>query len=200
MKKILLKEKRIRVKEPEPFNKRRVDVTRFKPDIPPKAMLKFFTLPKDAALFPFFFFPIDTLSVTKTVGKGGTNLTFIEPTIVQADAATPYAGFDRNVSPSRNPIMQMHFEPGAYGITSVSSYVMAFAIETVGPCTFDLRGGPITPANAGTRTLNGKISVSLVFHNVPPSQQIYAYLEQTAGNQWNFYSVRARYPYLVIGA
>jgi len=37
----------------------------------------------------------ETLSATKTVGRGRTNLTIIVPTIVQIDAATPRATFDR---------------------------------------------------------------------------------------------------------
>jgi hypothetical protein len=190
--------KGVKIKEPEPFDKRKVDFTKFKPDLAPKKLEALFTLPGDAAHFPIFFFPIDTLSVTKTVGNGRTNLTFIMPTIVQADAATPYAGFDRRLSPSRNPIIQMHFHPGSYGITTVSSYVMAFAIESVGQSSFNLNGGPITPSNAGPKVVSGQTTVSLVFQNVPPAQEIYGYLEQTAGGQWNFYSVRARFPYPVV--
>ena len=144
-----------------------------------------------------FFVPIETLGPTKTVGKGRTNLTIIRPTILQADATTPYVGFDRRESPSRNPAMQMHFEPGAYGITSAATYVMVFAIECFGQSTFNLNGGPVAPSNAGTKVVNGKASVSLVFQNVQPSQPVFGYIEQTAGEAWNCYSVRARYPSLV---
>jgi hypothetical protein len=191
--------KKKKVKELEPFNKRKVDFTKFKPDPAPKKLEGLFTLPGDAALFPIFFLTIETLSVTKTVGSGRTNLTFIMPTIVQTDAVTPYAGFDRALTPSRNPGIQMHFQPSAYGITSVSSYVMNFVIESFGQTSFNLSGyaGPGTLSNAGPKVLSGKTTVSLGFLNVPPSQIIYGYLEQTSGAAWNFYSVRARFPYPV---
>jgi hypothetical protein len=187
------------VRELEPFRKTKVDFTKFKPDLSPRKLESLFTLPGNADLFPIFYFPVDTLSVTRTVGKGRTNLTFIRPTIVQADATTPYAGFDRRLSPSRKPSISMHFEPGAYGISTVSSYVMGFSIESVGPSTFNLDGSFGAIANAGSKVLNGQTTVSLVFQNVQPAQQIYGYLEQESGGEWNFYSVRVRFPSLVIG-
>jgi hypothetical protein len=47
------------------------------------------------------------------------------PTIVQIDAATPSATFNKQ-SRSRNPVIQMHFEPSAYGIMAVGTYIMEF--------------------------------------------------------------------------
>ena len=97
----------------------------------------------------------------------------------------------------------MHFEPKAYGITAVSTYVMVFSIEVFGQAsTFNLSGftGGGTVANSGSRTLSGQTTVSLVLRNVPPSAQVWGAITQTAGGQWNWYSVQARFPALVIKA
>src|SRR4029077_19918619 len=95
---------------------------------------------------------------TKTVERGRTNLTIIVPTIVQTDATTPNAGFDRGATPSRNPAIQMHFEPSAYGMTSVATYIMEFSIQVFGQSTFNLSGfaGSGTVLNGGTVVLTGR--------------------------------------------
>ena len=144
--------------------------------------------------------PIETLSCTKTKGLGRTNLTIIVPTIVQVDAVSPRAGFDRRSTPSRNPVIQMHFEPVAYGITANATYIMTFEIEAYGQSTFNLQGyaGSGTIANNGTKVLNGSNWVSLIMKNVPSSQQTYGYLEQTAGGAWDWLSVKVTLPPLVI--
>jgi hypothetical protein len=149
-------------------------------------------------IFPWT--PIETLSCTKTVGLGRTNLTIIVPTIVQVDAAVPRASFDRRATPSRNPIIQMHFEPSAYGITSVATYIMQFTIETFGQATFNLAGfaGSGTLANNGTKVLNGQVKVSLIMKDVPPAQQTFGFLEQTAGGAWNWFSTQVRFPPIVL--
>jgi hypothetical protein len=195
-------EKRQRVSELEPFSKRNLDLTKFKPDLTPKQLQTLFALPGAGAGFPIFFFPIETLSVSRTVGRGRTNLTFVRPTIVQADATAPFAGFDRTLSPTRNPAIQMHFEPSAYGITSVASYLMIFAVECFGQSTFQLEGfaGAGTLSNNGTKVLTGQKTVTLGFNNVPPSEQIFGFLEQTAGERWNWISVQARFPFPVIAS
>jgi hypothetical protein len=90
-----------KVTEPEPFDKRIVDFKKFKTDLTVKDYRKLFG-PKGGVIFPFF--SIETLSPTKTIGKGRTNLTIIRPTIVQTDATVPAATFDRRESPSRNPV------------------------------------------------------------------------------------------------
>jgi len=197
MKKAARGARRSKLSEFAPFNKKIVDVTRFKPDLSPKKLVALFGFPKGLGLS---FLTIDTLSVTRTVGQGRTNLTFVRPVIVQADAATPFANFDRQVSPSGNPAISMHFEPKAYGITAASNFLMVFAIQCFGPTTFNVGGfaGSGTLENAGTKTLNGTVTVSLGFNNVPPAQQTHGFLEQTAGAPWSFFSVRARYPFPVL--
>lgn len=181
--------------ELEAYDGRKVDVTKFKPDLSPQKLQALFGFPGKLS-----WLSIDVLGVTKTVGRGRTNLTFIRPTIVQADAATPFATFDQQVSGSRKPAISMHFEPGAYGITSNVSFLMTFAIECSNQSTFELQGfaGPGTLTNAGTKVLSGKTTVTLGFNNVPPSQQTFGFLEQESGGPWNFFSVEARFPFPVL--
>ncbi|MET4705360.1 hypothetical protein [Frigoribacterium sp. UYMn621] len=147
-----------------------------------------------------WFRTIDTLSPTKTIGLGRTNTTLIMPTIVQTDAATPYAGFDRTVTPSRNPVAQAHFEPGAYGNTSPATYVISFAVETFGPVTFTVQGLSFLPgvSGLGSRVVNGTASISVAYSSLPANQPVYAYIEQTAGARWNWYSTRISYPPIVL--
>lgn len=180
-----------------PFNKKIVDVARFKPDLSPRKLAALFGFPKELGLS---FLTIEALSVSRTVGQGRTNLTFVRPVIVQADAATPFASFDRQASPSGNPAISMHFEPKAYGVTAVSSFLMVFAIQCFGPTTFNVGGfaGSGTLENTGTKVFNGTVGVSIGFNNVPPAQQTHGFLEQTGGAPWNFLSVRTRWPFPVL--
>jgi hypothetical protein len=183
-----------KVREIEPFDKRKINLTKFKPDLSPRD-LKELLGPRGIVTFPFL--AIETLSATKTIGRGRTNLTIIVPTIVQIDAAVPSASFNKQ-SQSRNPVIQMHFEPSAYGITSVGTYIMEFAIQAFGQSTFNLSGGPVPVLNGGTKVLNGQTRVSLVFQNLAPAQQVFGFLEQTAGGAWNWFSAQVRFPDIVI--
>jgi hypothetical protein len=198
MKKASSKAARNKIRELESFDKRAIDLTKFKPDLTAKDFKELFAPIGDIVTFPFF--AIETLSCTKTIGRGRTNLTIIVPTIVQIDTATPRASFDRRATPSRNPIIQMHFEPSAYGITSVATYIMEFTIQAFGQSTFNLSGfaGSGTILNGGTKVLNGQVRVSLIMQNVPPSQQTFGFLEQTAGVAWNWFSTQVRFPPIVV--
>ena len=191
------------IPEPEPFSKRKLNPDRFPSDLLLKDLKNPFKPVIDLGNVELFVFPIETLSPAKTFGRGRTNLTLIRPTIVQLDAVTPYAGFDRRESPTRNPAVSMHFEPKAYGITAVSTSVMVFAIEVFGQAaTYNLSGfaGGGTVANSGSKTLSGQTKVSLVLRNVPPLAQVWGAITQTAGGLWNWYFVQARYPSLVVKA
>ena len=187
-----------KVSEAVPFDKKVINFTKFKPELTEKKLKDL--LGDLSGPIVHYFAPIETLSCTKTIGLGRTNLTIIVPTIVQTDAASPRASFDRRSTPSRNPIIQMHFEPIAYGITGNATYLMTFAIEVFGQSTFNLQGyaGSGTISNNGTKVLNGSNWVSLIMKNVPPAQQVYGYLEQTAGGAWDWISVKVAYPPLVI--
>jgi hypothetical protein len=186
-----------KVREIEPFDKRSVDLTKFKPDLSAMDIKKLLGPIGSTVIFPFG--PIETLSPTKTIGRGRTNLTIIAPTIVQIDTPTPFASFDRQAQ-SRKPAIQMHFQPSGYGITSVGTYIMEFTIEAFGQSTFNLDGGPITVniLNKGTKVLNGPTRVSLVFKDLPPSQETFGFLEQSAGGRWNWFSIQVRFPDLVL--
>ncbi len=185
-----------KVREIEPFDKRSIDLTKFKPDLTAKDIKKLLGPVGTISIFPFL--PIETLRPTKTIGRGRTNLTIIAPTIVQIDAAAPFASFDRRTQ-SRKPAIQMHFQPSGYGITSVATYIMEFTIQAFGQSTFTLDGsaGPGTVLNNGTKVLNGPTRVSLVLQNVPPSQETFGFLEQSSGGSWNWVSVQVRFPDLV---
>jgi hypothetical protein len=60
-------------------------------------------------------------------------------------------------------IIHLHFEPIAYGITSVATYIMKFTIQTFGQSTFTLSGGPVPVTNAGATVLNGPAKASWQF-------------------------------------
>lgn len=152
----------------------------------------------ELVLGPIFWAPIDFLSPVHTIGKGRTNLTLIRPTIMQTDAVTPYAGFDRRESPTRNPAVSIHFEPAAYGITGVGTYVCTFSVESGAPVTLNASGYAAsgTVVGAGPRSVNGKQTVSLTLKNLP-AYGGWAAIEQTAGASWAWYTTRISYPPLV---
>jgi hypothetical protein len=179
-----------KVTEIEPFDKRKVDLGKAKPELSAK---KLQDLVKPPITFPFFV--IERLTPTKTVGRGRTNLTLVAPTVFQTDATVPRASFDLRAQ-SRRPVAQMHFQPIGYGITAVGTYIMEFTIETFAQATFNLQGGPfnVSISNAGTKTLNGLTSVALVFNNLSPSAEVFGFLEQTSGAQWNWFSISVRFP------
>jgi hypothetical protein len=183
-----------KVAEIEPFDDRKIELTEAKPELSAKEIQ---ALIKPAGHFSFP--AIETLTPTKTVGRGRTNLTLIAPTVFQTDATVPHARFDLHAQ-SRKPAAQMHFQPSGYGLTSVATYFMDFTVETFGQSTFNLQGGPftVTILNAGTKTLNGLSGATLVFKDLPPSSEVYGFLEQTSGTVWNWFSISVRFPDLVI--
>jgi hypothetical protein len=148
----------------------------------------------------FWYRTFETLSPTKTVGLGRTNVTLIMPTILQTDATTPYAGFDPAQTPTRKPSAGIHFIPSAYGNTSAATYVVSFSIETFGPVTFTVSAPTFIGgvSGAGSRVVNGTASVSVVFANLAPNQPVYVSLDQTAGVGWNWYATRISYPPIVL--
>src|SRR5689334_16054592 len=94
------------------FENNKVDYSKFKTDPSTSDVAK---LTAGIKIWPWW--TIEMLSPTKTIGRGRTNLTLVSPTILQTDATTPYAGFGRGT-------VSVHFEPIAYGITSVATYIM----------------------------------------------------------------------------
>jgi hypothetical protein len=186
-----------KVKELEPFDKRHFDLAKFKPNLSDKDLSHLIGPIGGSIIFPFL--PIETLSPTKTIGLGRTNLTIIAPTIVQIDTPTPSATFDVRAQ-ARHPAIQMHFEPSAYGITTVATYFMEFTVQVFGQSTFNLDGfaGPGQVVNRGTKVLNGQTVITLILQNVPPTQQTFGFLEETSGVAWQWFRTKVRFPPIVI--
>ena len=78
---------------------------------------------------------------------------------------------------------------------------MAFSIETFGRATFELSGyaGSGTTSGTGPKTLTGKNIVTIIFKNMPASQQAWGFLKQTGGAPWVWYNTRISLPPIVIG-
>ena len=173
-----------------PFENNKVDFAKFKPELSVSDIAK---LTIGIKVWPFN--SIEMLSPTKTIGRGRTNLTLVSPTIFQTDATTPYAGFGEG-----DGTVSVHFEPIAYGITSVATYIMTFNIQTFGNATFYLGGyvGSGSLPNAGNKTFNGSVTVQLIMKDVQPYQQTYGYLRHLSGSRWNWYSTVIKFPDIVV--
>lgn len=184
---------------PTEFDHTVADLSTFGDDIDLRALAIDATAAEFRLPPPFWFRTIETLTPAKTVGLGRTNVTLIMATIVQTDAATPYAGFDRQSTPTRNPVAQVHFLPSAYGAVGPATYVVTFSIETSGPSTFTVAAPSIGEVSGtGSKSVNGRVGISVVFSNLSPGQPVYAYIEQTSGATWNWYATRISYPPLVV--
>ena len=172
------------------FENNEVDYSKFKTDPSTSDIARLTTGIK---VWPWV---IEVLSPTKTIGRGRTNVTLLVPGggILQTDATVPYAGtgLDGTVS--------VHFEPIAYGITSVATYIMVFNIQTFGSVTFYLGGdvGTGSLPNAGNKTLNGSVSVGLIMTDVQSYQQTYGVLHQVSGASWNWYSTVIQFPIVAL--
>jgi len=183
-------------KEFEPAGTKSITFDKFKADLTTNDIKHLFGT--GTVVFPFG--AIDTLSPVRTVGKGRTNITLIESTIVQVDTTPPtppFASFDKSLS-QRNPTAQIHFDPAGYGNTSPWTYIVEFLISVVGTSTFRVSTGPVIASGTGTRTLSGDNRVSVVFSALPSNQQVFAFIEQTSGGSWTWFQTSISFPPLVI--
>ena len=182
-----------KVVEPPPFDDNKVDDSKFKPELSALDIVKL-TAKNVGHVIVFPFGPIDTLSPTKPLGKGRTNTTLINSTIVQTDAATPYAAF------GAGGVVSVHFEPVAYGITGTATYVVEFDVVTFGSTTLNLSAyaGAGTVSNAGNKTINGQTTLQLVMHGVANTQQTWAAVQQISGASWQWFRTRIKFPDIVI--
>lgn len=153
----------------------------------------------ELGLGPIFWAPIQVLSPTTTVGRGRTNLTLIRPTIVQTDAATPYAGFDLRESPNRNPAVSVHFNAAAYGISGTGTYVFTFAVDAPTRAAFTPSGfaGSGTVDAPGSIRFSGRRVITVILRDVPAGQDAWAAIEQTTGETWSWFNTRISHPPLV---
>jgi hypothetical protein len=179
--------------DPRPFDDNKIDDSKFKPELTALDIIKL-TVKDVGNVVVFPFGPIDTLSPVKPTGKGRTNTTLISPTIVQTDAATPYAAF------GAGGVVSVHFEPVAYGITAAATYVVEFDVLTFGSTTLSLSAyaGAGTVSNGGNKTINGQTTLQLVMHGVPNTQQTWAAVQQISGGSWQWFRTRIKYPDIVI--
>lgn len=177
---------------------RRVSITEFEPDLTGEDWMTKYRA-GELVGGPVFWAPIETLAPTRTVGRGRTNLTLIRPTILQTDASTPYAGFDRRESPTRDPGVSVHFAPAAYGIAGTGTYVFTFAVEAPTRSEFRPMGfaGGGTVDAPGAIRFSGKRAITVILRDVPASAEAWAAIEQTDGAAWSWFSTRIGHPPLV---
>ena len=172
------------------FENNKVDFSKFKSDPSMSDIARLLTAGIKGWPWPWV---IEVLSPTKTIGRGRTNLELLLPLggELHTDATVPYAQIY-----GQPGTVTVHFEPIAYGITSVATYIMVFNIQTVASTTFYLGGdvGTGSLPNAGNRTLNGSFSLGLIMQDVQPSQQTWGVLHQVSGSGWSWYSTAIQYP------
>jgi hypothetical protein len=46
--------------------------------------------------------------------------------------------------------------------------------------------------------LNGPAKVSLIFPNLAPTQQVFGFMQQTAGSAWSWFATEVRFPPILI--
>jgi hypothetical protein len=195
MAKTTSRSKRVSAPRLRPPEKLKIDLTRFKPDLTPDDLQNALTPVRLANLTVLTFPTIDIISPTKTVGLGRTNLTLVRPVILQTDATPAFASFDRAAATAQQPpTVSVHFEPSKYGLTGNVTFIMSFSLEAFGAVTVDVGAvGGVAATGVGPRTINGKQVVSIVFNNVPATQQVFGHVAQTGGATWRWFQTRISY-------
>ena len=123
--------------------------------------------------------PIEVLSPDKTAGRGNTNV-YLGTVAFFSSSSIAEAVF--KVAPTQGYV-SVQFEPRAYGITSVATYVITFNIFVpVGNATFTLDGDGDIP-NRGEYTLNDRRTVQAILRNASPSGT-YAFLQVKPPGIW----------------
>ena len=179
-----------------PFDDRRVQFSKFKPELSLKDLQ---TLLGGAGVV--YSAPIETLSPSKPYGRGRTSLDLDMPTEVQLNALTPSVSFNLQLTPSPPaygpPTIWTYFDPFAYGITWVATYLFEFLIGSAGAVTLNM-GGDGGPGSlllsGGSKVVDGGAILTVILQNVPPTELIYVSVEQTGGGFWQWYSTVVRFP------
>jgi hypothetical protein len=180
-----------RGKSKHPAENKKVDFAKFKSH-PPVTEIAKLTRPAVGTTMPSGV-PIETLSASKTVGLGDT----------WSDLGTPWGVFPRHnpplVSWFESGYVEVHFDPIAYGITSVATYVITFNIDTFnGGARFRL-GGPSRDI-LRTITVNGPTTVQLIVPDLQPGHTAFGMLDWVSGVAgWAWYSSTLKFPDIVVG-
>jgi hypothetical protein len=183
--------------------KLKIDLTKFKPDLTPNDLKNALTPVRLANVTVFTFPTIDFISPTKTIGLGRTNLTLVRPVILQTDASPAFASFDAALgTPQQRPTVSVHFEPKAYGLTGNATFILGFSLEAFGTANVDVGAfaGSGTATGLGPRTVSGQQIVSIVFHNVPATQQVFGHVAHTGGAVWRWFQTRISYLPIIVSA
>jgi hypothetical protein len=114
------------LRDPKPFENNKVDFSKFKTDPSTSDIAR---LTAGTKVWPVP--PIQVLSPAKTVGLGWTSIEMHLAPFFTTNATTPYATIER---PGYVAVL---FQPSAYGITSIATYVITFNFETL--TTIDAR-------------------------------------------------------------
>jgi hypothetical protein len=175
-----------------PFDDRRVDFSKFTPDVSLKDLRKML-----GGTGVVYGAPIEILSPSKLSGLGTTNLMIYYPSMVDLNRTTPSVRLDlQSTGNTPNPpTLGILFDPFAYGITSAARYVFEFLIESTGPVTLEVGGSGVM--NGGSKAVNGFTTLTVVLQDEQPTQPIWVYVEQTEGGLWAWYSTVVRFPPLV---
>ena len=180
-----------RSKSKHPFENKKVDFAKFK-SYPPVTEIAKLILPDVGTTMPYGV-PIETLSASKTVGLGYTWL----------NLGTPWGVFPNHnpplVSCFESGYVEAHFDPIAYGITSVATYVITFNIDTFnGGAKFSLVGPSWN--NRRTITVNGPTTVQLIVPDLQPGGTAFGSLQWLSGVAgWAWYSSTLKFPDIVVG-
>ena len=77
-------------------------------------------------------------------------------------------------------MVQIHFDPAAYGFAAPQTFIVEFTLSVVGPASFNVAGGPIglDIVGAGARSPSGNVRVSIVFRRLSPGQNVFAFLSR----------------------
>src|SRR5215203_1410588 len=176
----------------------------FEPDISPSAWVASvraagITLP------PIWNQPFEVLQPAHLVGRGRTNTTLIDPTIVQTDVLAPlapFAQFDMTQAREHRAAVSHHFQANGYGSTGIGTFIFSFTVQTLGDegtrFTFGL-GSPfgtlITPGgNIGIHGSTRTFTLTATLADLPADAEASIFLQQFSGAPWRWFQTAVRVP------
>jgi hypothetical protein len=186
---------------PKPFEDNKVDFSKFKME-PSASDIAKLAAAGGTKVWPVH--PIEVLSPAKTVGLGRTTLSLSKVNGFTTNATTPFAEFRDDPPFGGSFYIWLQFEPSAYGITSVATYVITFNLEASGNAAFEVFGLGVTVSSA--YLFSGSRTLQVVFPDWPPSIPTwpptpapFAVLRQRArGVTWKWYSSVIKFPDTIV--